>query len=45
MRIMPLPVYRHETELREKCLSELEPVNTEWDKKDWVQRMPQINVC
>ena len=44
MHIMPLPVYRQEKELCEQCLSELEPIDTDLDKKDWVQRMPQINV-
>lgn len=44
MHVMPLPVYRQERELCEQCLCELEPVDIETDKNDWVQRMPQINV-
>lgn len=44
MHIMPLPAFRHQIDLCEKCLMEFEPSFTESDTSAWTQRMPQIHV-
>ena len=44
MHVMPLPVYRHQTELCEECLADFHPACLEQNTTAWTQRMPQINV-
>lgn len=44
MHVLPLPVYRHQLQLCDESLDDLEPSLCDCDTTSWVQRMPQMNV-